>query len=194
MQKSKSSLWFPLPVFVGILLSVAACKTVSVQAPAGKVPDRKRLEYDGYGGYITLMTLDSISYSGELIGLRNDSTVVLGDHGVTTIASKHIANAKVVVYNPSSYSGAYAMLIPNVLLIVHVGEFGAGPLALSLLTSAIDLIGIAAARNAERRKTNYYEWSDGWREISKYSRFPGGVPSHVALSTLKSRVSSVTKK
>jgi hypothetical protein len=158
------------------------------------VPDRKRLEYDGYGGYITLMTMDSISHAGELIGMRNDSTVVLGDHGVASIFNKDIATAKVIVYNPNSYSGAYAMLIPNMLLIVHVGEYGGGPLALTLLTSAIDLVGIAAARNAERRKTNYYEWSDGWREISKYSRFPGGVPSHVALSTLTSRSSSVSKK
>jgi hypothetical protein len=172
--------------FIGFTL--ASCAPAAVLAPKGTVPKRAQLEQDVFGSYITLKTIDSISYTGELIGVRNDSIVILSESAIG-IPRKNISTARVIIHNPNDYRGAAAGLsVPGVLNFAHVGEFGAAPAALAISVILNNAIGLAAAQSTENKKINYMDWEEGWEKLVLYSRFPMGIPISIHLVDLKGRI------
>jgi hypothetical protein len=170
---------------IGFIL--AACAPATVLAPKGTVPKRAQLEQDVFGGYITLKTTDSISYTGELIGVRNDSLVILAETAIS-IPRKNISTARVIIHNPNDYKGAAAGLsVPGFLNFTHVGEFGAAPAALVVSVILNNAIGLASAQATEIRKINYMDWEEGWEKVAIYSRFPMGIPTGIRLAELNGR-------
>ena len=168
------------------MIGLAGCKTNVVLAPAGTLPKRSAFTYDAYGGYITIQTTDNFSCSGELIGLRNDSIIVLAD-SVFSIGSKKISKARIIVYSPNKYGAGFLLALPNLFMLGAGCDDCSSPAGLAVFLTAIDAIGISIAMGTENKKVNYYDWSEGWNVVRKYSRFPYGIPQNVNLSELKSR-------
>lgn len=155
-------------------------------APQGTVPKRSQLDRDGFGGYITLMA-DGYYHTGELIGVRNDTIVVLGDKSISKITLDQITYGQIIVHSPNNYVAAGVLpMIPNVVLMT-IGGYGGGPAAFGILLSAINAGGLAAASGTENLKFNYFDWSTAKTEVLKYSRFPGGIPAQVSLDNLNPR-------
>lgn len=155
-------------------------------APQGTVPKRNALPYDAFGGYITVKTNDSAIYSGELIGMRNDTMMVLAD-SMKYINPKNISKARIVICSPNQYGKGFFLALPNLFLLGLSNEYGGGPAGLAIGLTVIDAIGVSIAKGTENKRINYYDWSEGWTEVMKYSRFPSGVPSNIKLSELRSR-------
>jgi hypothetical protein len=175
-----------LPLIGMLIILLSACKSNLIMAPQGTVPKRSQLDRDGFGGYITLMA-DGYYHTGELIGVRNDTIVVLGDKSLSKISMEQITYGQVIVHSPNSYVAAGVLpMIPNIALFTISG-YGGSPAGLGILLSAINAGGLAAASGTENLKYNYFDWSTAKAEVLKYSRFPGGIPAQVRLDDLQPR-------
>lgn len=174
-----------------VLLGLTLCQCATpnyVLAPTGSVPVRNLLPQDVFGGYININTIDSTIVSGELIGVRNDSLVILSD-SVKTIHHRHVAKARIIIHHPNNYKVAGVTLMGlSGLVMLQAGEFGEGPLALGISAILSNAIGLASAQGTENKKINYYNWSEGWNKVILYSRFPNGIPATINLSELRGRL------
>lgn len=180
-----NTLLFPI-LFTGLLFFGCRPPRV-VLAPKGTVPKRSMLAQDVFGGYITVTTRDSVKFSGELIGMRNDSLVILSQF-IIKIQRKTVSAARIIVHMPNDYSGAgIALMGASGAVMVHAGTYGGGPLSLGLSGILFNGIGLASAQNTENLKINYFDWSEGWEKVMVYSRFPYGIPSTINLLELKGR-------
>lgn len=168
-----------------LLLILSGCQTNVIMAPKGSVPKRTELEKDGYGGYFTLVA-DGNYITGELIGVRNDSIVVLSNV-LSKVPIDQITYGQVIVHNPNNYlAGGLLPMFPN-LILMTIGGYGGSPIAFGLFLSAINTAGMATASGTENLKVNYFEWKESPSEVLKYSRFPGGIPNQVNLEDLQPR-------
>lgn len=172
-------------ILLTLTLILSGCKANIVMAPKGSVPKRTELEKDGYGGYFTLVA-DGNYITGELIGVRNDSIVVLSNM-ISKVPIDQITYGQVIVHNPNNYlAGGFLPMFPN-LILMTIGGYGGSPIAFGLFLSAINAAGLAVASGTENLKVNYYEWKESQVEVLKYSRFPGGIPNQVNLEDLLPR-------
>lgn len=175
-------------IILTVLTLFFGCKPARVvQAPAGTVPRRSQLPQDVYGGYITVTTRDSMNFSGELIGMRNDSLVVLADT-VIKMPREAVLSARVIVHLPNDYrTGGYILMGLSSLVMFQAGGYGEGPIAMGISGILYNGIGLASAQNTENLKINYYDWAEGWENVILYSRFPKGIPVTLNLSELTGR-------
>ncbi len=186
-MKSRSAIFsLLLLLFMGMLFGCGSPKYVVT--PEGTVPKRNQLEEDVFGGYIMVKTKDSLDISGELIGMRNDSVFIFSD-SISVVHRERISKARVIVHMPNNYKGAgLALMGLSSLVIVHSGsQFGTLPAAVAIGGILYNGIGLASAVGTEEKKINYYDWSEGWEKVIRYSRFPYGIPSTIELSELKVR-------
>jgi hypothetical protein len=168
-----------------IILILSGCKVNVILAPKGSVPKRTDLEKDGYGGYFTLVA-DGNYITGELIGTRNDSIVVLSDM-ISKVHRDEITYGQVIVHNPNNYlAGGLIPMFPN-LILMTIGGYGGSPVVLGLILSAFNAAAWQTALDTENLKFNYFEWKESPVEVLKYSRFPGGIPKQVNLDDLQPR-------
>lgn len=168
------------------LMVLNSCTSNLILAPEGTVPKRTDLERDFYGGYITVIA-GGETLTGELIGVRNDSIVVVVDNQAFSKPLAQVTYGKLIAHAPNSYvAGGLLPMIPNAILMT-VGGYGGAPIITGLFFSAINAVGMGAAGATENQKFNYFEWDKEREELLKYSRFPGGIPETVELGRLKAR-------
>lgn len=180
-------------IILFLLLSLGSCKSNVIMAPKDSVAVRSQLDRDGFGGYITLMSKGEY-IQGELIGVRNDSVVVLTESSVVSSSVDQITYGQLIAHHPNNYVGLGIIpMVPNAIMMT-IGGYGGGPVILGLLFSGINALGIGAAMGTENLKSNFFDWSDEKAEVLKYSRFPGGIPDQVVLGELRSRPKPVDKR
>jgi hypothetical protein len=169
-----------------LLMVLNSCTSNLILAPEGAVPKRTYLDRDLYGGYITVIA-DGETLTGELIGVRNDSIVVVVDNQAFSKPLAQVTYGKLIAHAPNSYvAGGLLPMIPNAIMMT-IGGYGGGPILMGLFFSAINAGGMVAAGATENQKFNYFEWDKEKEELLKYSRFPGGIPEKVELGRLKGR-------
>ncbi|WP_296618247.1 hypothetical protein [Marivirga sp.] len=169
-----------------LLMVLNSCNSNLILAPDGAVPKRTDLDRDLYGGYITVIA-DGETLTGELIGVRNDSIVVLVDNQAFSKPLAQVTYGKIIAHAPNSYvAGGLLPMIPNAIMMT-IGGYGGGPIVVGLLFSGINVGGMGAARATEDQKFNYFEWEKEKEELLKYSRFPAGIPEKVELGRLMGR-------
>ncbi|WP_296705732.1 hypothetical protein [Algoriphagus sp.] len=169
-----------------LLMVLNSCTSNIILAPEGAVPKRTDLERDLYGGYITIIA-DGKTLTGELIGVRNDSIVVLVDNQAFSKPLAQVTYGKIIAHAPNSYvAGGLLPMIPNAIMMT-IGGYGGTPILMGLFLSAINAGGMTAAMATENQKFNYFEWEKEKEELLKYSRFPGGIPEKVELGSLMGR-------
>jgi hypothetical protein len=150
------------------------------------VPKRSSLPYDVYGGYITLQTHQNENYSGELIGERNDSLVILSNN-LIYIHKKEVLNGRVVIYVPNSQKKGLLLAIPNLFLLGLIVNYGSPPIIFSLILTGLNVGAFGIAKSTEELKYNYIEWSGDGSEVIKYARFPNGIPTQLQLKLLSTK-------
>jgi hypothetical protein len=186
-MKSRTLIFFKQVLLWASLL--CGCETPNyVLAPKSSLPVRDRLPQDVFGSYITVTASDSSLFSGELIGMRNDSLFILSD-SLVTIHRNHVSKARIIVHLPNNYkTGGFVLMGLSGLVMIHGGgEYGGGPIGLGVASILINGIGLASAQETENKKINYFDWSEGWEKVIVYSRFPQGIPSTIKLSELNAR-------
>ena len=186
ISRNLTSRWHTLAAFMVIVVMHSGCTFKTVPVLKGTVPMRSQVLYDAFGGQITIETNDKVMYTGELIGIRNDSVVVLGQN-LTLVEVDNIAKATVVTYEPHNLRPGFILMIPSLLLFVHTSDYGEGALILGSILAGITAATVGAAVATEGNSKNYRELAEGWDEIIKYSRFPAGIPRGIALATLEAR-------
>lgn len=173
-----------------LLMVLNSCASNLIFAPEGAVPKRADLDRDLYGGYITVIA-DGETLKGELIGVRNDSIVVLVDNQAFSKPLAQITYGRVIAHAPNSYlAGGLLPMIPNALMMT-IGGYNGAPVMIGLIFSSINAGGMGAAMATENLKFNFFDWEKEKKELLKYSRFPGGIPEEVELGKLMGRSSPV---
>jgi hypothetical protein len=186
-MKSRTFLLFTT-LFLWLILFYGCSPPNYVLAPRSSLPVRDRLPQDVFGSFITVTASDSLLFSGELIGMRNDSLFILSD-SLVTIHRNYVSKARIIVHLPNNYkTGGFVLMGLSGLVMIHGGgEYGGGPIGLGVASILINGIGLTSAQETENKKINYYDWSEGWEKVIVYSRFPQGIPSAIKLSELNAR-------
>ena len=162
------------------------CKSNIAVSPEGMLSNRSGWPYDAYGGYITIQTHQSAGYSGELIGIRKDSLVILSNN-LIFIHKTEVLNGRIIIYAPNSYKKGWLFAIPNLLLLGLMGNYGISPLVISLIFTGLNVGAMGIAISTEELKYNYIDWSGDGDEVIKYARFPKGIPEELNLKLLSTR-------
>ena len=171
---------------VAFALFMASC--ASTRAPNNAVPRRSAFEYDAFGGYMTLTRKDGTEASGELIGIRNDSVVLLTG-ACARIVRNEITKAIIITHNPNEYAWGYLSLLATIsnggFLIIT------GPLWIISTTAAVSNENRVWKEYPAKKKPQSRQESvspeEAWKEVVKFSRFPAGIPSALDLTTLRGR-------
>lgn len=170
-------------------MTVELMSCTSTWVKSSYVPKRSNFEFDAYGSYIKVTLADGKVIAGELIGIRDDSVVVLNEM-VYTISRSGIVQAQLITHNPNDYAWGYA----SILLTIANGGF-------AIFTGPLWLISTAAAVTTETQKRfktypatlpkgskdRLMSPEEAWTEMMKFSRFPMGIPRQVELSQLTKR-------
>jgi len=164
-------------ILILILLLNLGCRSVSVSP--GFEPTRAKLARDGFGSFIILTLNNGSIPTGELIAVTPDTVFVLVGEKVVPFPGSSVRSARVVIFrNKAGAYGAITFLL--CLGTLTNGMFLIGTLPLNLIA------GIAVA-SSENRYRNYIDYSDTDTGLSKYARFPQGIPEGVNLSEIHPR-------
>ena len=156
-----------------------SCNTV--KAPLASVPKRNSLATDTYGGWIELRLVSAKdSVSGEFIATGYDSLYIMEDARVQGYAISDIRYARVVFFK--NMSGAYtAWTVLGSLLTFSNGYF-------MIFTLPVTIIIGLSTTFAESKRINFLDYPfNSLEDLSKYSRFPQGMPQEINIADLKPR-------
>jgi hypothetical protein len=177
-------------IFLSSISSIALCSCVQNAIPVRDdvVPLRTQFDHDAFGGYLEGYTLDGDYISGELIGERSDSIIVVAEKGLIIFPKTSIREAKVIIFDPVPYKGAWALVAPPIIMAFGVGSsYYASSIPLGLVMASINSAAVGATMGAEKSKFNYLRYTGNWEPLLVYARFPGGVPSDLSLNSLTPR-------
>lgn len=156
----------------------AAC--TAVKAPRGSVPTMVKMGTDVYGGWITLHLNDSSEVAGELIAVSGEQVIICRPGETRPVPLAQITTAQLVMFK--TQEGGYATwTFLNSLLTVANGFFLIFTLPVNLVT------GISTSTSEGRRENSLDYPATDWSELSKYARFPQGLPEGVELGDILSR-------
>ncbi len=156
-----------------------SCSTV--KAPSGTVPVRNALATDAFGGWIELSLItpkDSIS--GEFIATCNDSLYIMDRGEVKIYPISNIRLARLVIFkNMSGAFGAWTFF--GSLFTISNGGFLIFTLPATLIMGIATTIG-------EAKRLNFLDYpSNSFENLSKYARFPQGIPEGLNIADLRPR-------
>jgi hypothetical protein len=164
---------------IGLIVLLNSCS--SVKAPLGTVPVRNALATDTFGGWIELSLISpKDSISGEFIATSNDSLYIMDRGEVKIYAVSNISLARLVIFkNMSSTFGAWTFL--GSLLTISNGAFLLFTLPTTLIMGISTTIG-------EAKRINFLDYpSNSIENLSKYARFPQGIPEGLNIADLRPR-------
>jgi hypothetical protein len=171
-------------MLIAVFAMCASC--ASMKAPSGTVPTRKGLEKEAYGAWMTL-TLDGSVVSGELIAVDNDSIYVLPENGLQKFATSSVDTAKMVLYRPDTGKYIAWTAVTSVATIAN-GAF-------LVITFPITVITGVVTSSVEGDRINFLDRATAsWEEMSKFARFPQGLPPGIDLGSLRPRKLSTPVK
>jgi hypothetical protein len=180
----KSQIFFFFIKCVLVLCFIGCTSSKHLSAPKDSVPKRVKLDQSTSGGYVTVFSHSEVKYEGELVGVRNDSMVILGA-GIRSIALEDIKNGTLVIFVPQDYIKTYLyMSLPTALLLVHVPMYGIALIPI-ILGLAVNYVGAAPALAIEAEIQNFVVWEEDPTQFLYFARFPGGIPAGLNLKDLE---------
>lgn len=170
-------------VFSAITLSSCATN----HAPSGWLPDRKNIAQEAYGGWLYVEWRGRLAEEevtqGEFIGVY-DTTCYIFDHTVLIhVPIERISYASLKIHNDDRGAFFAWTLLGSIATISNgfylVFTFPAWLIAGSIVTSNEANSGLFVEE---------YPEAGWWRTVTRYSRFPQGIPKDLDLSKLKSKL------
>jgi hypothetical protein len=166
--------------FMFLLLTLYSC--TSNYAPRNWLPSKETFPQDPYGSwlYVEIDTPDEfITYTGEFIGMEDNTVLLLYGPMVHRIdgASVKYAQLKAIADSRKGYT-AWTLL--GILSSISHGWF------LAFTIPAWIIVGTVSS-GVETRAGVFIEHDPGrdwWRNMSRFSRFPQGIPSEVNIDSL----------
>ncbi len=168
-----------LIIFILLIVIYNCCSTI--KAPLGSVPNRKAITTDAYGGWLELRLNSSDDpVAGEFIAANEDSIYIMQSGEVQIYAISDISFARVIIFNTNR--GAYVVwTVAGSLFTLSNGTlliFTLPPVLVSGILTSV----------AEAKRINYLDYpSNSFKELSKYARFPQGMPEGIKTSDLNPR-------
>ena len=163
-------------IFLGLFMS--HCQ--SVNAPSGSVPKRIGLATNAFGGWVSISFLDSTrqTVEGEFIAVSNDTVYVMVGDEIDPRNVADIRTARIILFNTETAAyGVWTALTS--LGTISNGGFLIFTLPMTILTGVATTIG-------ESKRINFFEYpTHDWKMLSRYARFPQGVPTGVNLYDLE---------
>jgi hypothetical protein len=174
-----------LLVIVFCALTLSSCATN--HAPSGWLPDRKTISQEKYGGWLYLKWRGRLGEEeitqGEFIGIY-DTTCFIFDHTILIrVPIDHISLASLKIHEDDRGSLAVWTLL-GTLSTISNGFY-------LLITAPLWIIAGTIITSTESNSglfTEEYPDIGWWRTVTRYSRFPQGIPKEVDLSKLKSKL------
>lgn len=167
-----------LVALIGIGLFMSHCQ--SVNAPKGSVPHRKGIATNAFGGWVSLSFWDSTRQivEGEFIAVDNDTVYVLVGDKLDASKAADIRVARIILFNNDA-AGYGVWTILTSLGTISNGGFMIFTLPMTLVTGILTTV-------AESKRVNFFEYPEhDWGALSKYARFPQGIPPGVNVDDLK---------
>ncbi len=171
-----------------VSLTLFSCVQNAIPVRNDVVPLRNQFDHDAFGGYFEGSSKEGLFISGELIGEKSDSIVVVEEKGFIIFHKSDIKDAKVVFFETIPYKGAWLLIAPPIIMGFGVGSYYyPSSLPLGLIMAAINSSAVGATIGAEKSKFNYLRYSGSWEPLLVYARFPSGIPSGLPLASLSPR-------
>ena len=173
-MKRNEWIWFLFCILLG-----TGCATIS--APSGTVPSRKGLATDPYGGWLTATINDTpAQVQGEFIALNKDSVFVLSGDSLKIIPVSKFNTARIILFNTEANKYSIWTVVLSVATIAN-GAFATITFPVSLA------MGLTTVHD-EARREHFFDFPQRpWSELSKYARFPQGLPEELDRGTLKGK-------
>ena len=170
-------------LFCALILSSCATN----HAPRGWLPDRKDVAKEIYGGWLYVEWKGSLAEEevtqGEFIGITDEACLLLDHSVLIRIPKDHISYASLKIHTDDR--GAFFTWT----LLGALGSISNGFYLVFTMTSWI-IGGSIITSNEANSGLFVEEFPDTgwWRIVTRYSRFPQGIPKEVDLSKLKSKL------
>lgn len=167
-----------LSIILCLLLITAACKPVS--APHRSVPKRQALVTDARGGWISIQNRHNNFFQGELIAVSDLLVYLVTPAGAMAIPKDDILSARVVIYNTNNFEYSLWTILGSLSTISN-GLF------LMFTAPLWYVVGIPVTAG-ESNRANYLDYpAADWEHMTKFCRFPQGLPEGLDLSLLRPR-------
>ena len=153
-----------------LLVLTLGCATNPV--PEGWLATPGQSQVEGFGGWITVTTAPARkqpAVEGELISVSPDALVVLTNSGPVEVQKTAVARAVVDGYEQDTHAVRRAWLIVSLASISDGGLF-------AIPAGLWAVAGSTALREAWSYARVVYP-GQPWEMISKYARFPQGLPA-----------------
>ncbi len=165
------------------LFLLSSC--ASVHAPYGFLPPgAKSLQKESYGSWIELHVINNRSkdfmVSGELIAVSNDSVFVLDQNIFRAVSVFDIQKARLVEYN-SHASELGPLVLLGALSTASHGFY------LFLTAPLLWILGGSLAVSSRSRDPILDYPKHSFAEMSKFARFPQGLPKNLNRDELRSK-------
>lgn len=150
------------------------------EAPPFWLPSDAKSQADGYGGWASVKSgvkPKRADVTGELIAVAEDRLYVLTERGVESVSKNEITTAVVDGYDQDARPVARAWVIGA------IASVGAGVWGIYVMQPLWALAGRTALKEAASYARVSYP-RQRWEEMSKYARFPAGLPANIDLLTL----------
>ncbi len=168
-------------IMILMMVGISCSPPKSVLAPRNMVPKQSEILSDAFGGWMEIEVSNrSNKIEGEFIAIQNDSIFVLKNNQLSGFPKSDIKFARVIFYNTQYKEMGTLTAITSVATISNGGFL--------IFTLPLNLVVGIVSNNAERQRVNYRQYPENsWEELSKFSRFPQGLPEGVQREKIKSR-------
>jgi hypothetical protein len=160
--------------------ALAACALVvglgligcaSSRAPSGWLDRPEDLTRSAYGGWVTIEPARdrrSAPVEGELLAVGTESVYVMGARGFEAVSRAEMRSARLEVYRAQTGSAAGMAALGTIVSLSHgIGFIVSGPVWI--------LCGSITAGAVSREPLHDVSGTT-WEGVSKYARFPAGLP------------------
>ena len=175
MQNHK---YLEIPIFLFLSAVLFGCATTNV--PRNWSSEPNEMATSTFGGWINVECSNEhekeYNIAGELIAVSDDS-IFVADSLFHSIARKDITSARLVCYNSNSGSMAASVALGTISTISN-GLF-------LIFTMPMWLIGGTIAGSAQSYVPIIDYPENNFKEFSKFSRFPQGLPRKIDRAKIK---------
>jgi hypothetical protein len=169
-----------LLVFICIVIE---CGCQNKMIPAGYLRAPKQINKSIRGGWVDVSVIpdpsnDTITMlSGELLAVENDTFHILtASTSLISLNKNRISSVKLYFFaNPRISLLGFLGVIPNIFGAISQSEYAGPFLLLAIPLFATSLL-MAIADYHDSNSTLRYPMKNSLSEISKYARFPQGLP------------------